>query len=212
MRCSTVSDGDFHRIDVPFDELERRRRAFVDLPWTMLDQQHGVAAIEVTEPGGGDGAVADVAATGIPDAVIGCWVGDCAPVVLVGRSRRIAVAHAGWRGLAAGVIDAAIEALDESVASVVLGPSIHPCCYEFGADDLAAVAAGVHAHPDELSGVTRSGRLALDVPAAVAAAVVGTGAPVERLGACTGCTYPGFSHRVRRERQRHVLAVWQVAP
>ncbi len=41
LRWSDVADGDFHRTDVAFAELEPRRRAFVDLPWTMLDEHHG---------------------------------------------------------------------------------------------------------------------------------------------------------------------------
>lgn len=211
VRCSTRDDGDFHRVDVPVDELDGRRRAFVDLPWSMLDEHHGVTACEVSRPGEHDGASGDVLVTGLDDVVLGCWVGDCAPVVLVGRGRRLAVAHAGWRGLAAGVLDVAATALDEPVERVVLGPVIGPCCYEFGAADLAAVADGTGAPVEALSGRTTSGALALDVTAAVAAFAARHAAAFDALGGCTGCTYPGFSHRVRRDRQRHVVAVWQEA-
>ncbi|MFP5488551.1 MAG: laccase domain-containing protein, partial [Acidimicrobiia bacterium] len=132
VRCSTRSHGDFHRIDVPGDELEARRRSLVDLPWSMLDEHHGVTAREVTAPGEHDGASGDVLSTGTDAAVLGCWVGDCAPVVLVGSGRRIAIAHAGWRGLAAGVLDVAATAVAEPVGHVLVGPAIGPCCYEFG--------------------------------------------------------------------------------
>jgi copper oxidase (laccase) domain-containing protein len=209
VRCSVRADGDFHRIAVPYDELETRRRAFVDLPWTMLDERHGVVARDVRRPGQYDGAEGDIAITRRDDAVLGCWVGDCAPVVLIGVDRAVAVVHAGWRGLAAGVIDIAADGLGEAIASIVLGPTIGPCCYEFGRDDLAAVAAGVGTTPATISGRTVHGTLALDVEAAVRSVVSRHTHSVVVLGGCTGCTYPGFSHRARGERQRHVVAAWR---
>lgn len=209
VRCSTRDDGDFHRIDVPFPELERRRRAFVDLPWTMLAEHHGVDAREVARPGEHDGAPGDVMSTGRFGAVLGCWVGDCAPVVVVGERGRVSVAHAGWRGLAAGVLDVAIDAVAERVDQVIIGPTIGPCCYEFGRDDLDAVAAGMRLPSDLVTAVTSDGAPALDVPAAVGAVARRLDVELVRLGGCTGCEYPGYSHRVRRDPQRHVLAVWQ---
>jgi copper oxidase (laccase) domain-containing protein len=211
VRCSTRRDGDFHRLDVPFDELDRRRGAFVGLPWTMLDEHHGTTIVRVDGPGAGDGALGDVAITSADDAVLGCWVGDCAPVVLVGAHREFAVVHAGWRGLAAGVIDAACAAFDEPVAEALIGPAIGPCCYEFGADDLIAVGRGVRAAPETITGRTRAGELALDVPGAVRAACRWNGIALTELASCTGCTYDGFSHRVRGDRERHVVAVWRQA-
>ena len=208
VRCSTRDDGDFHRLDVPFGELEARRRAFVDLPWTMLDEHHGVGVRRVTEPGEHDGAPGDVAVTAIDDAVLGCWVGDCAPVVLVGGDGDVAVAHAGWRGLAAGVLDVAAGTVG-ALAHVALGPVIGPCCYEFGRGDLERVAAGGRLRPDEIAGRTTAGGLALDVGRVVDGFATRLGTTVTRLGGCTGCAYPGFSHRVRRDPQRHVVAVWR---
>lgn len=209
VRCSTRDDGDFHRVDVPHHELDGRRRSLVDLPWTMLDEQHGVDVVEVRRPGEHDGAPGDVLATSIGGAVLGCWVGDCAPVVLIGERDRVAVAHAGWRGLAAGVLDVAVDAIADRVRRVVLGPTIGPCCYEFGRDDLRAVAAGTRVPHERIVGSTSGGAPALDVPAAVAAFTDRIGAGLVRLGGCTGCEFPGFSHRVRRDPQRHVVAVWQ---
>ena len=207
--CWTVrADGDFHRTDVALDELEQRRRALVDLPWTMLDEHHGTVAVRVDAPGEHDGAPGDIAITAVPGAVLGCWVGDCAPVVLIGERREVAVVHAGWKGLAAGVLDAAVDAFTEPVVAAVLGPCIGPCCYEFGRDDLRSVAAGVHADISTITSVTAAGMVALDVPAAVVAGLAHRGVPVEAVGGCTGCTYDGFSHRVRGERERHVVAAW----
>jgi hypothetical protein len=192
---------------VPFDELDARRRTFVDLPWTQLDQRHGVGVVRVDTGGAGDGHVGDVAVTDLDDVVLGCWVADCAPVVLIGAESEFAVVHAGWRGLAAGVLQAALDTFTEPVANAVLGPAIGPCCYEFGRDQLAQVAAGVGSSIEGIAGSTSAGGLALDVPAAVAAACGDV--PIERLAGCTGCDFPGFSHRVDRDPQRHVVAVWR---
>jgi copper oxidase (laccase) domain-containing protein len=209
VRCSTAGDGDFHRTAIPLDELDRRRRRFVDLPWTMLDQRHGVGVQQVTTPGEHDGSVGDICATDLAGTVLGCWVADCAPVVVVGSGRRFAIAHAGWRGLARGVLPIAVDAVDEPVAAMVLGPSIGPCCYEFGADELDAVATGVGLPVERVIGRTVDGAPALDVPAVVAAFAAERGVRLVRIGGCTGCTHPGFSHRVRRDRERFVVAAWR---
>lgn len=151
----------------------------------------------------------DIAITDLSDVVLGCWVGDCAPVVLIGAEREFAVVHAGWRGLAAGVVDAAVAAFREPVVDAALGPAIGPCCYEFGGDDLAAVARGVHEAPEAIRASTATGSVALDVAAAVRAACAHHGLELVELGACTGCTYDGYSHRVRRDQERHVVAAWR---
>ncbi len=212
IRCSTRADGDFHRTHVPLRDLETRRRGFVDLPWTMLDEQHGTEVVRVERPGAHDGEPGDVLVTDLDDTVLGCWVGDCAPVVLVGTGGAFAIAHAGWRGLAAGVIDRAADALGAPLSLAVLGPVIGPCCYEFGTPELEMVAAGVSSPVASITATTTGGSLALDVGAAVAAACDRRGVDVTRLGDCTGCSYPAYSHRVRRDPERHVVAVWRSQP
>ena len=104
-------------------------------------------------------------AGGSPVAV---WAADCAPVALVGRRGTIAMVHAGWRGLAAGVLDVAVRAVndaDGSVVAAVLGPTIGPCCYEFSAADISGVGAGVGAADPILVSTKFTGRLILAPPA-----------------------------------------------
>ncbi len=222
VKCSTRADGDFHR-DLPLLQLERTRRRFVDLPWSQPDEVHGTHVAVVTRPGEHDGAVADAVVTDCAGAVLGIWVGDCAPVAFVGAQGRIGAAHAGWRGLLDGVLAVTVRAMrdqvDDPTVTALLGPCIHPCCYEFGSDDLRRVAdrfgAGVR-------GATVDGRPALDVPAAVTIALAEldvrvaavdavSGGTVGGTGpACTGCRADRwFSHRARRERGRQVMAVWK---
>lgn len=206
---SVRDDGDMHPRRVAPAALERRRRSLVDLPWTMLDQQHGVGVVRVQTPGEGDRRCGDVAVLETDAAAVGVWAADCAPVVIVASDGRAAVVHAGWRGLAEGVLDVACAALGAgaSTAAAVLGPCIRPCCYEFGPSDLEAVAEGAGVPVAAISGVTRDGRRALDVPATVREALGRRGIAVVDDGVCTACDPRWFSHR-RGDPERHVLAVW----
>lgn len=174
----------------------------------MADQRHGVQVVraDATDP---SPPVGDIVITDQADIVIAVWVADCAPLVLIGAEREFAVVHAGWRGLAAGVIDHAVDAFGEPVVDAVLGPAIGPCCYEFGEADLTSVAAGVHAEPGEVRGLTVDGGVALDVPAAVGAALRRHDVAMRRTGGCTGCDFDGFSHRARRDPERQVVAAWR---
>jgi YfiH family protein len=59
---------------------------------------------------------------------------DCLPIAVAttNRERRLAILHAGWRGLAEGVVAAGVAALGEGPKAAVVGPAIGPCCYEVG--------------------------------------------------------------------------------
>src|SRR5207248_4251874 len=65
---------------------------------------------------------------------------DCLPIAVAATNgrRRLAVLHAGWRGLSEGVIAAGVAALGDGPKAAVVGPAIGPCCYEVG-DEVAAL-------------------------------------------------------------------------
>jgi YfiH family protein len=66
---------------------------------------------------------------------VGCLVltADCLPVALVAPGgRAVAMVHAGWKGLAGGVLEAGIGALGGEVAAAFVGPGAGACCYEVG--------------------------------------------------------------------------------
>jgi purine-nucleoside/S-methyl-5'-thioadenosine phosphorylase / adenosine deaminase len=210
------TDGDFHLADFEPATMESRRRAVVDRPWTMLAERHGTTVVAVDRPGAGDRRPGDVAVTDVAGSVLGVWVGDCAPVILVTQGGTLTAAHAGWRGLAAGVLDVAVDTVADHPGApaprgtvAYVGPCIGVCCYEFGECDAAAVACGVGAVVDEITGRTLDGRLGLDVVRAIELALRGRGVRVEAAHRCTGCDPALFSHRVRGERGRHVLAAWK---
>ncbi len=202
-------DGDFH-IDAPPAALAERRRAVLGpQPWTVVRQVHGavVASADEVSSDPAEAPEADAVVTndvGVPIAVQGA---DCAPIAFITNHGPIAVAHAGWRGLAAGVIDAVTNELGArgtTVERAIVGPMIGPECYEFGADDLDHVASLLG---DDVRGTTSAGNPALDMRAAITSSFASVGVDdVQFVGACTACDTSGFSHRARQEPQRHALA------
>ena len=207
-------DGDVHPERVEPAALRRRQHAVAGRDWVMLDEVHGVEVHRVLDvaPTWPLAAVGDVLVGATSTRPLAVWAGDCAPVALVGSDgSTLVVAHAGWRGLAAGVVDVAVDAVESHgtpVGAAVLGPCIHPCCYEFGAVDLAAVATGVHATPDQVSTRSIDGRLMLDVPGAVRTALARRSVELESVGPCTGCDDRYYSHRTRGDTGRHALVGW----
>jgi hypothetical protein len=210
VRCSTRLDGDFH-LDIDRSTLEHRRQAFEPGPWTQLDEVHGARVLQVHRPGEFDMAEGDAAVTACEGAVLAVWVGDCAPVVLLGDNGAVGVAHAGWRGALDGVLQAAVGAMrDIGSAGVdaVLGPCIHPCCYEFGQTDLQTV---VDRHGLSVAAFTTWGTPSLSMPAVVESALAEVGVGVSLMSSCTRCspdTY--FSHR-RGDKGRQVMTVTAMA-
>jgi YfiH family protein len=80
---------------------------------------------------------ADGQATTRDDVAAIVLVADCLPVALVAPGA-VAMVHAGWRGLAAGALEAGVEAVGPGPVAAAIGPGIGPCCYEVG-DDVRAV-------------------------------------------------------------------------
>lgn len=143
-RSGGVSHGPYRSLnlgtrvgDDPAAVEENRRRVRAHLPaeprW--LDQVHGncaVAAETLESP-----VAADAAYTGAPEVVCTVMVADCLPILLCDtKGDRVAAAHAGWRGLASGVIEAAIAAIEipPSRLMAYLGPAIGPRAFEVGAE------------------------------------------------------------------------------
>ena len=81
---------------------------------------------------------ADAQATDSPGLAPLVLVADCLPVALAGAGG-VAMVHAGWRGLAAGVVERG--ALEVGARAAAIGPGIGPCCYEVGAEVLESFGA-----------------------------------------------------------------------
>jgi YfiH family protein len=191
-------------------DVAARRRAVVDLPWTWVRQVHGTDVVTVGGPGEGSGAPADAVVTAEPGCALSVLTADCAPVALASPEGVLGVAHAGWVGVVAGVLERTVEAmaaLGAGPPSAVVGPCIRPECYEFGADDLDVVAARLG---DGVRAVTSDGRPALDLVAAVRAALERAGLEaVAEVGGCTACSPEYFSWRARRDQGRQAVVAWR---
>lgn len=117
-------------------ENRRRLREALALPTepAWLEQVHG-ARVAVLPAN--DSEPADAAVTFTQGQVCAVLVADCLPVFLASRDGdRVGIAHAGWRGLAAGVVEATVAALDCDPVRLVawLGPAIGPSAFEVGGE------------------------------------------------------------------------------
>ncbi|MGB2711927.1 MAG: polyphenol oxidase family protein, partial [Conexibacter sp.] len=147
-------------------------------------QVHGVR-VERRASGRGEPAEADGQATATPGLATLVLAADCLPVALIAPGA-VAMLHAGWRGLAAGILEegvATVRALGGGTMEAAIGPGAGGCCYEVGEE--VREAFGTTGPTVDLKAIAR---------ARLAAAGV---AHVHDLGLCTICSDPAlfFSHR-----------------
>ena len=110
-----------------------------------LTQRHTAQVVEADAGTGTDGEAADGIVTRTPGVVCAVLAADCLPVLLCDREGAVAAAiHAGWRGIAAGVVEAGVRATGVPPAALLawLGPAIGPERYEIGAVVRDAALAG----------------------------------------------------------------------
>ncbi len=123
-------------------ENRRRLRAHLPAEPLWLAQVHGATVVRADDAV--EGAKADAAFTRRMGRVCAILTADCLPVLLCNDvGTVVAAAHAGWRGLAGGVIEAAVRATNEPPARLLawLGPAIGPQAFEVGAEVRAAFLA-----------------------------------------------------------------------
>jgi YfiH family protein len=147
-------------------ENRRRLREALALPAepAWLEQVHGTGVAALPKPASGP---ADAAVTFTRGPVCAVLVADCLPVFLASRAGdRVGIAHAGWRGLAAGVVEATIAALECAARDLVawLGPSIGPAAFEVG-DEVREAFIVRDAGADAAFRRGRAGRWLADLPA-----------------------------------------------
>jgi YfiH family protein len=140
---------------------------------------------------------ADALISDAPDVALVVRAADCVPL-LNGDSRPGAPAevHAGWRGTAARVAVAAVEAMGREFGSnpadlvVAIGPSIGPCCYEVGPDLVDAFAAAGHERYliDRWFMAPRGQRMRLDIAGANRDQLILAGVREDNIHACGLCT------------------------
>ena len=176
-----------------------------------LEQVHGTAIAELDR--GAPAGPADGAVTARPRTVCAVLTADCLPVLFATRDgARVGVAHAGWRGLAAGVLDAALAALRARPAEVVawLGPAIGAAAFEVGAEVREAFARGDPAAVECFTPNAR-GRWQADLYGLARRRLAALGVPAVHGGDL--CTFTDrerfFSHRREAPCGRMATLIWR---
>jgi YfiH family protein len=176
-----------------------------------LRQVHGrrvVTADEITVPPEADASVARH-----PGTVCAIMIADCMPVLLTDRDGTVvAAAHAGWRGLANGVLEAAVSAMDIAPENVLayLGPGIGPAAFEVGGD----VFEAFRAHDGEAASAfvaQRPGKWLANLFLLAQRTLARAG--VTRVYGEVQCTYSNpqrfFSYRRDRVTGRMAALIWR---
>ncbi len=172
------------------DAVHANRARLADSIGLSLDavvqgrQVHG-AFVRSATSGGGEPADADGQATATPGLALLVLTADCLPIALI-APQAVAMLHAGWRGLAGGVIEKGVEAMHALGATTIqaaIGPGAGGCCYEVG--DEVRAAFGTSGRTVDLKQIARE-------------RLLGAGASeVHDVNLCTLCSDPQlfFSHR-----------------
>ncbi len=170
-----------------------------------VTQVHGIAVVRVEALWrAGDGQKADAMVTAMPGVALGVITADCAPVLFCDAQAGVAgAAHAGWRGAAAGVLEATVAAMEQigarrdSIAAVI-GPCIAQASYEVGEDLRAEVAAGFADAASFFAAGRRPGHWQFDLAGYCVARLRAAGVAASALGEDTCAnTDRFFSHRRR---------------
>jgi len=172
-----------------------------------LHQVHGTRVVTLPAESTAE-PEADAAVTFEPGRVCAVLTADCLPVFFCNRKgNRAGVAHAGWRGLAGGVLQAIVEALEEEPAELLawLGPAIGPTAYEVGVELTREFPAEYPA-----GFIRRGDRLLLDLYALARLKLAQAG--VVHIGGGNYCTFTEsdrfFSYRRDGVSGRMASLIW----
>ena len=151
-RAGGVSEGEYASMNLGFssgdapERVERNRAIVRDmLPSApiYLRQLHGIDVATLTGRESGT-VTADAALAAVPGTIAAVLTADCMPLLLADRKgTRVAAVHAGWRGMAAGVVENAVDAMDVAPSEVIawMGPTIGPDAFEVGPEVREAFVA-----------------------------------------------------------------------
>jgi YfiH family protein len=190
-------------------------RTFLPADPSWLRQVHGthvVEAVRAAEPAQADGCFARG-----PGRVCAVLVADCLPVLLCDRSASVvAAAHAGWRGLCAGVLEATVSALAVAPTDLLayLGPGIGPSAFEVGSDVrdafMAVDAAAAACFVPKLPATAGAPKWLCDLPGLARQRLHAVG--VRQVFGGDQCTWSDarrfFSHRRDRRTGRQAALIW----
>ena len=188
--------------------VEGDLRALLPAEPVWLRQVHGTRVVNLDRPESLEG---DAATTTMRNRVCAIRVADCMPVLFSDENAEvIAAAHAGWRGLCAGVLEKTIAAMGVSGERIVawLGPAIGPKVYEVG-DEVRAAFLKADRAAEAAFTPTRPGHWLLDLYAVARQRLRARG--VERIYGGGECTYSDarfYSYRRDGTTGRMAACVW----
>ena len=191
-------------------------RAHLPADPRWLNQVHGAVVVEAAQPEAT--TTADASFTTAPNVVCVVSIADCMPVLFADASGRcVGVAHAGWRGLAAGVIQATAKAMRKHLGSdgaellAYLGPAIGPRHFEVGAEVLDAMQASLP-QAGRAFAAQPNGKYLADLFILGQQALEQAG--VARVYGGRDCTFSDparfYSFRRSRVTGRHAALIWRV--
>lgn len=220
-RQGGVSDGLYASLNCGYGsrdapaKVERNRAIAMEMLGLAPDrlmtcrQVHGAAAVTAQTPWRPETPpAADAIATSTPGLALGILAADCAPVLLCDpEARVIGAAHAGWRGAFAGILEAAVAAMEQLGAErhhirAGVGPCIGPASYEVGPEFPAPILIRHPASETFFTAAGRPGHFMFDLPGYVAHRLAAAG--IETVE-CTGrdtVAEPGQFFSYRRSRLR----------
>jgi len=187
-------------------------------------QVHGVA-VAVAKQGRVDPLQADAIVSSDSGHPVGVVTADCVPVLAATADGSAVVAiHAGWRGLAAGIVGRGLDALRRVAPAggepgAVVGPHIGPCCYEVDEPVLGPLRARFGTSVEaatRLVGPSGPGHWMLDLGRLVTLDLERAGVAPDRQGripeSCTFCNHEFHSHRRDGDRSGRLLHYVQSRP
>ncbi|MBC7945545.1 MAG: peptidoglycan editing factor PgeF [Burkholderiales bacterium] len=236
-RRGGVSAGPYHSLNLgahvddqwqPVEENRKRLRCHLPADPFWLSQQHGTVVVDADAASSAQnslrGAVtgaergfdwarplADASVAHRANVVCAVLTADCLPVLLCDRSGScVAAAHAGWRGLAAGVVEKTVQAMQVQPSKLIayLGPAIGPRKFEVGEDVLQAFTARNAAAKSAFIAL-QEGKWLADIYALARMRLAECGVTASYGGEyCTVSDARFFSHRRDRITGRFASLIW----
>ncbi len=183
-----------------------------------LRQVHGTGVLRFDAPPTAPGVdlepTADAAVTSVPGVVLAILTADCLPVAFAARDgSEVGASHAGWRGLADGMLEATVDAMRTPASQLLawLGPAAGPAHYEVGEDVYRAFVDG-DAGAAAAFGSTRPGHWKVDLYALARRRLQAVGLEAEAISGGQYCSIADprrfYSHRRDRRTGRMATLIW----
>lgn len=207
-----------HTQDNAADIQDNRRRLRQLLPSTplWLRQVHGIAVADGDKISAEETPQADAAVTTQRNKVLAILTADCLPVVITDQdSLVLGVAHAGWRGLCHGVLEATLQAMRERCPQAQewrawIGPAIGPQAFEVGEEVRQAFLEQDPAAKTHFIPALQEGKWMADLPALAEMRLRGQGVKDVTLSGLCSYRQPEqfFSYRRQAESGRMATCAW----